>query len=177
MKCHPSCRSCWIPEYQKDTWWRLSFIHWLTVVVKAEEILSLLPPGHWPLLSLEVSFGQFREISEASHVRIVGRGVRLGSHQSVAHSAQPCRLVRIWHCWWTHGAEVSFVGLTPQWTCYLGTIPWPLSVASFQAVVSYVPPSWLRRGTKDRLWKSLCTFIISTGGNLRTVGCFPKGPN
>ena len=50
-------------------------------VVKVEEILTLLPAGH--LQSLDISFGLFRELSEESHVRIMGNGGQLRSHQSV----------------------------------------------------------------------------------------------
>lgn len=58
-------------------------------------------------------------------------GVRGSSGHIKLWFSPPSQLVRIWHRWLKHGAEVSFVGLTPQWTCYLSTIPWPQSITSF----------------------------------------------
>lgn len=52
-------------------------------MVKVEEILGLLPPGHWPFLNLEVSFGLLRELPEELQVRTVGPGGQLRSHQGV----------------------------------------------------------------------------------------------
>ena len=150
-----------LSSYQKDSWWRLSFVHWLTVVLKVEEILRLLPPGHRLFLSAEILFGHFRMLLGNHGLGLWGVGI--AQVTSKCSSAQPMQLVRVWHHWWKDGLEVSFAGLTLQWTCQLGSIPWPQSLTSLQAVVSFGPPSWLIQGTKERLWMSLCTFIFSTG--------------
>lgn len=47
-------------------------------MVKVEEILGLLPPGHWPFLSLEVSFGLVRELSEELQVTTVDKRASSG---------------------------------------------------------------------------------------------------
>lgn len=102
-------------KYQKDPWRRLSFVHWLTVVVKVDGILSLLPPGQWPFLSSEVLFGQFSMLSEESCVRIVGSK---GSAQvtSKCSSAQPSL-----GGWWGFGTTGERMG----WRSAL--LVWPLS--------------------------------------------------
>lgn len=86
-----------------------------SAVVKVKEILSLLPPGHWPFLSLEVLFGQFRMLSEESCVRIVGSK---GSAQvtSKCSSAQPSL-----GSWWGFGTTGERMG----WRSAL--LVWPLS--------------------------------------------------
>lgn len=65
------------------------------------QILGLLPPGHWPFLSLEVSFGLLRELSEEPQVRTVDMGASSGHIKvwlspSSAAGQNLAPLVKVW---------------------------------------------------------------------------------
>lgn len=69
---------------------------------------------------------------------------------------------RFKHHWWKGWAGGQLSGLTLQWDpVSLNSITHFTSLTSFQAVVLRAS-SWLIQETKERLWMSLCTFIIST---------------
>lgn len=102
------------------------------------------------------------------------RGVGVSSVTWKCGSARPSQPDRVWPWWLKHGAEVSFLGLTPQWTCCPGTIPRPQSETSFSAVVSYVPPFRLRQGTKEVADESVHIHYFYRGETSDPLVIFPK---
>lgn len=85
-------------------------------------------------------------------------------------------------CWsecgtigWSMGLRSVLVAW-PSVDLYVGEIPWPQTLTSFQEVTSYRPPLWLTQGINKQLWMSLYTVIMSVWGNPQNL-FLPRGPN
>lgn len=102
----------------------------------------------------------------------IRRGWESAQVTSECGLAHPRELVRIWHCWLNHGAEVNVGGLTPQWPCYVGTILWPQALTSFQA--SFLVHARNKRETVDESMHIHHLYRRGGRGTTKPLVYFPK---